>query len=346
MDISEIGAEAERQRVASLTQTLADGVDFAALQAINTDDDGKAINENVAIFLDWARSLLRRIPNNWYEYLGQVPADLKSLFDEVEGLLTTIRSAGDGSETSRGAALSRLSSPIQTTMGRTVNSLRELLFLQMIGDDRSSEITSIMDRIALTERELQNVLIEASSKGEQLAEMAAASQEATAKIAASGRARIFHGEGKNFRNAARIWLSATTLLGFVLIVLAFSFAFNRILPMPQGANTAQIASYLFGKILVLATVGVAVTFAARQHSVNAHNAVQNFHRSSALRTYRALLAASRDEAIHEAMLHQAALAIFAPSDSGYTKGATGADSSPMFQMFQALPKATQQTPQA
>lgn len=117
-------------------------------------------------------------------------------------------------------------------------------------------------------------------------------------------------------------------------------------PTALAYDSSQIASYLFSKVLILVTLGAAVTFTAKQHTANRHNEVQNFHRSSALRTYRALLAASHDEAVQDAILQQAAQAIFSPSETGYSKGSGSYDNSPMVQLIQGLGKDHSSTPPA
>ena len=338
VDIKEIADSRERERLRVKSRTLADDYDFDQLRQINRDSDAKTINPHIEPFLDWASSLLSRIPADWETYLAATPADLTQLIVSTTKTLDRLAQVADSPLGARGAQLNNLTNSVSNAMGKTVNSLRDLLFLQMIGADRSSETKLTLERIRNAEASIVAAQSEAEESASQLAEMAEASKEATAKIAASGRARIFHKEGEQYQKAARRWLTATTLLGIVLIFLAFGFALGRILTLPEAANPSDIATYLFGKVLILVTLGAAVAFTAKQYAANRHNAVQNFHRSSALRTYRALLAASRDEAVHDAILQQAAQAIFSPSDTGYSKNAGGYDHSPMVQLFQGLTK--------
>lgn len=336
MDLAEMQSEFEARK----TRTLADKFDFFGLREINRDNDGSPLDEQIELFLDWSSALFRRIPQNWEEYLPQKLADLQHLFDETTKTIRSIEAAGSESLGARGATLSGLRGRIQNVMNRALNSHTELLFLQMIGDDRDAFENSARARSYAAREEMDALIKDATIRAEQLSEMAEASQEATAKIAASGRARVFHTEAKNYQSAARIWLAVTAALGAALILLSFGFALGWFFELESGADAGQIASHLFGKLLILATLGGTVTFAARQYGANRHNAIQNFHRSSALRTYRALLAASRDEAVHEAILHQAAQTIFSPSDTGYSKQATAYDQSPVVQLIQGMSKGS------
>ncbi|WP_337661206.1 hypothetical protein [Erythrobacter sp. Alg231-14] len=333
-DLSKVTSEFEARR----RETLADDFDFQALREMNRDSDGSALNDQVDLFLDWASALLRRIPKDWKEYSKQPPADLHNLFEETAKLLQSIQSVSSQTTGARGAHLSNLSGRIQGLMAKTVNSNKELLFLQMIGEDRSSEAGILRARLSVSLSNMEKTLNESRANASKLQEMAEASKEATAKIAASGRARVFHNEGKGYEDAARIWLVTTAVLAALLTFLAFAFALGWLLPLAKGADAGQLATHLFSKALILFTLGAALTFSAKQYSANRHNAVQNYHRSSALRTYRALLAATRDEAVHEAILQQAAQAIFSPSDTGYSKHAAQYDQTPIVQLVQGMTK--------
>jgi len=341
-DFAQLNETLERDALIARTKTLADKYDFTKLKQINTDADGGTINPRFEPFLEWAAAFLKRIPANWEVFLVQTPNDIKALIDEVENALKQMLAVGDEPLGVRGVSLGNLTPVIDRVRGRSISSLQDLMFLQMIGDDRSSETTYAIGRINDAEARIAVALTSATDKSKELDEMLNASREATSKIAASGRARIFHQDGLSFQRSARIWLGLTIVLGLTLIGLAFGFALEWIMPIPEGTDSGKIASYLFGKLLILATVSAAVTFAAKQYSANRHNAVQNFHRSSALRTYRALLAASRDEAVHEAILHQAAQAIFAPSDTGYSKHGATNEQQPMLQLFQGITKNSAQ----
>lgn len=336
MDLAEMQADFE----ARSTRTLADKFDFFQMREINRDNDGSPLNEQIELFLDWSSALFRRIPQNWEEYLPQRLADLQHLFEETAKIIRSIEAAGEESLGARGATLSGLRGRIQNIMNRSLNSHTELLFLQMIGDDRDAFENNARVRSYAVREEMDALIADATIRTKQLAEMAEASQEATAKIAASGRARVFHTEAKAYQSAARLWLAVTGVLGAALVVLSFGFALGWFFQLETGADAGQIASHLFGKLLILATLGGAVTFVARQYGANRHNAIQNFHRSSALRTYRALLSASRDEAVHEAILQQAAQTIFSPSDTGYSKHAAAYDQSPVVQLIQGMSKGS------
>ena len=336
--------ELEVTTAKSMKQTIADRYDFDELRAINRDENQRALEPTADIFLDWSEALLKRMPTNWQDYLFETPVDIADLIKESSDILDKIKSRADDSVGSRGAKLSNMTPSIQRIMRRQISSTSGLMFLQMIGDERSSENREILKNSRDTKDEIDKLLTKAEKYTGDLGEMVDASKESTAKIAASGRARVFHLEGGKYQVAARGWLVLTVPLGVGLTVLAFGFALGRFIQLPLGADPSQIASYLFSKLLILATLGAAVTFTAKQYTANRHNAVQNFHRSSALRTYRALLAASRDEAVHDAILQQAAQAIFAPSDTGYSKGVGSYDNSPMVQLVQGLGKGQSSQP--
>lgn len=338
VDFSTLIQQQQEEEKIKWTQTLADRFNFEKLRMVNRDSDQEIINSSLEPFLDWSQSLLRRIPENWEIYLAQIPNDLKTLLSNISEILEDLQGFDELEMGARGSQLNRLSPRVETVMGRTLNSIKELLFLQMIGDDRNRSTQAVLERINGAEIKLNSTLESAEGHALRLSKMAEASQAATAKIAASGRARVFHNEGESFQTTARVWLGVTTLLTLALIVLAFGFALGWFLEIKDGADAGQIAIHLFGKLLILATVGAAVTFSAKQYGASKHNAIQNFHRSSSLRTYRALLAATNDEAVHEAILQQAAQAIFSPSETGYSKHGAAFDQSPVVQLIQGISK--------
>lgn len=337
-DVGKIIGDWIEEKKRQKTLTLASRFNFDHLREVNLDSDGDTINADIDQFLEWSSSMLRRVPINWKDFLSNAPPDLDVLFRETEELLLQISAAGKRPIAARASALSRLSSDAQSIMGKSLNSLKDFVFLQNIGADRSGIIEEVVERLRQADEKISAKLEAAEVNAAKLSEMTEASQEATAKIAASGRARIFHTDGKNFEKAAKIWLGVTAILGFLLAFIAFGFGFGWFLEINAGADTGQIASHIFAKALILATVGGAVTFSAKQFGANKHNAIQNLHRSSALRTYRALLSATRDEAVHEAILQQAAHAIFSPSETGYSKHGTPAEHAPMLQLFQDVTK--------
>lgn len=334
-DLLDISKNIEKQKLSMSEQNLSDNYDFDEIRKINFDDEGRIISQDIAKFLDWSESIFRSIPKDWKDYLPRVPSDLAIFFEDIEHNLDQICQITDDSLASRVAILSNQANFASPKKAKPIQSTNELLILQMIGTTRQSQTKPITRWVDDTRSEISRMLTEANANSKKLGEMVSASKESTAKIVASGKARIFHSEAKKFETAATIWLSATFLIGAILIAFSFGFAFDAINPVNADATTAQIASHIFGKLLCLSTLGAATAFSGRQYSTNKHNAVQNLHRSSALRTYRALLAASRDEAIHEAMLHQAALAIFSPSDTGYLKQPNGSENTPLFQLFQS-----------
>lgn len=328
MDISKIDAELASSR----RSTLASDFDFDLLEKINTDSNGLPISEDVSRYLDLSRAFLSRMPRDWESYLSQKPADISNFIQEIRLTLDIIANLEGTSPGSRGRRLERVGKSVKEITSQQLTSWSQLTLLQAVGQDRTYDVRGNIDRLQSLHKELELMVSESSENAQSLSEMADAAQESISKIVASGRARIFHTDSLNYERAANKWLAVTLFLGSALIFLSFAFAFGWILKIPSGGSSGDVASALFSKFLILATVGATVTFAAKQYGANRHNAVQNLHRSSALRTYRALLAASRDEAVQDAILQQAATAIFAPGDTAYTKSAAQAEYAPLVQL--------------
>lgn len=334
MDISTVNDELN----AAKTRTMGSLHDFGKMRLANTDADGNEISPQISIFIDWSEALLTRIPEDWRIYLEQVPADVQRLIGETSDLCDLVAKQLDVPLGSRGTKLHQLAGKAKNIVNRQVTSLQNLLFLTFIGDDRSKRAEGLSLRLQEIVASAEQALTEATARSEVLGQMVAASQEATAKVAASGRARVFHNLGRSHQDAALRWLAASAVLALILVGIATSFATNTLFPPPIGSGDGVLANYIVGKVLLLGTIGAATGFAAKQYSAHRHNAVQNYHRSSALRTYRALVLASRDEGAHDLILAQAAQAIFNPTDTGYTKPSAGENAN-YLPLVQALTKA-------
>ena len=123
----------------------------------------------------------------------------------------------------------------------------------------------------------------------------------------------FHGK------RAKNWKIAT----FVCIgVLAFYFGMALIKYdwfAPNGSDIRHEIQLIVGKVLLFAVLSSGAFLSARNFMSHTHNAIVNKHRQNALVTFKALVAASEDEANRDVILTHASACIFSPQNTGYTK---------------------------
>lgn len=167
-------------------------------------------------------------------------------------------------------------------------------------EDKANNIT---DALANHEKEAQRVLDEIRK---------VAAEEGVTQQAAHFRAESDHHETE-----AEKWRKKTLNLSWLLGSFAVVSLFLHKIPFLAPINTYDTVQLGISKVLIFAVIAYVLFLSARNFLNHKHNAILNKHRQNALMTHRALIEASGDSGVREAIMLQAASCIFSPQATGY-----------------------------
>ncbi len=179
-------------------------------------------------------------------------------------------------------------------------------------EDKAQKIT---DTLSGHESEAQRVLEEIRN---------VAAEECVTQQAAHFRAEsaLHEAEAEN-------WRKKTINLSWGLGIYAVVTLFLHKIPFLAPANTYDTVQLAISKMLIFAVIAYILFLSARNFLNHKHNAILNKHRQNALMTHKALIEASGDSGVREAVILQAASCIFSPQATGYAgSNGTGESSSP------------------
>lgn len=143
------------------------------------------------------------------------------------------------------------------------------------------------------------------------------------------QAAHFRAEAELHETEAEKWRKKTINLSWALGAYAAITLFLHKIPFIAPANTYDTVQLAISKMLVFAVIAYMLFLSARNFLNHKHNAILNKHRQNALMTHKALIEASADSGVREAVMLQAASCIFAPQATGYaSQNGSGESSSP------------------
>ncbi|BCG88272.1 hypothetical protein MesoLj113c_43820 [Mesorhizobium sp. 113-3-9] len=152
----------------------------------------------------------------------------------------------------------------------------------------------------------------------------------------SQQAVYFQTEGNNHEAEATKWQWNTIYiavgLGVYALISATVHKWSFLAPTTPY-DTVQLG---LSKVLIFAVIAYMLLLSARNFLAHKHNAVVNRHRYNALLTFTALADAAKGPENRDIVLTHAASCIFAPQDTGYTKGGTQPES--VANVIQTLPR--------
>lgn len=161
-------------------------------------------------------------------------------------------------------------------------------------------------------------------------------RKTAAEQGVSQQAIYFKDESTEHDAEARRWRATTMWLAVALGGYATLSIFLHKLPFLAPQNTYEAVQLGLSKVLIFAVMAYMLFLAARNFLSHKHNAIVNRHRQNALLTFKALVDAAGQEEKRDIVLTYAAACIFAPQDTGYTKG--GAQPDLPANIFQGVPK--------
>lgn len=201
---------------------------------------------------------------------------------------------------------------------------------------RKSDLRTLDERANSTLKEFRDDLRDAKEKivaaQKEAIEIVANVKETAGLSALAIQAQVFEEEAGDHNAAAKVWAWSAMASMVLLVGYAYiSYAYFKI-PKDDASLAAQL---IFSKALIGGVLVYALVLSSRNFMFNKHNAVINKHRHNSLVVSQTLIGAANAPDNREALLVQAAAAIFAPQDTGFAK--TSADNSSI-KLIEVAPK--------
>ena len=145
--------------------------------------------------------------------------------------------------------------------------------------------------------------------------------EEVRKVAAeqgvSQQALYFEDEYEHHNKEANRSKRGAVLTAGLLIGVAVVSLYLHKIPGLEPKTIYDAIQLTVSKILIFSTVAYLLFLSVRDFLNHKHNAIVNKHRRNALLTYQALVEASGDAGVRDAVLLQASSCIFSPQSTGY-----------------------------
>ncbi len=179
-----------------------------------------------------------------------------------------------------------------------------------------TEARAVVQSISDKSKELTRQLAQQNEEAKKVLENI---QRVAAEQGVSQQAKYFKDESEQHSKDAVTWSKKTrnwaiALLGYGIV----SFFIHKI-PGLEPENAIQSAQIISSKILIFAVLSFMLLLSARNFLSHKHNSIVNKHRQNALMTFNALVDAANPEH-KDVILTYAASCIFAPQETGYSKG--------------------------
>lgn len=169
--------------------------------------------------------------------------------------------------------------------------------------------TSVKEAEKLVDETKGNI----EQKGKEIDEIIIKAREASASAGAAVFTQDFKKEASNLNDTAKTWLKVTGVLGFVtLIGAALLWHFTE-----AGLDQGQLWQKITTKIVVLGILVTATVWCGRIYRALMHQSAMYQHRALSIQTLQAFSAAAKDMQIKDAVVLEAAKAVFSSASTGY-----------------------------
>ncbi len=144
-------------------------------------------------------------------------------------------------------------------------------------------------------------------------------REAAAEQGVTQMAKYFKQESESHKKSSTGWLWGTLISAILMVAYAVSSIWLHKWILPS--NTHENVQLGVSKVLVFAVLSYSLYLCAKNFLVHKHNQIVNRHRQNALMTYRTIADAAADDSNKDVVIVQAAMCIYSPQPTGYTKQA-------------------------
>ena len=192
-------------------------------------------------------------------------------------------------------------------------SLHRSADFQRLDSDARATLQAIEDKSNKISGDLAKHEKDAKAVLEEIRRVAA--EEGVTKQAAH-----FNAEFEHHKTEANRWQGYAVKLAIGLGIFAVISLFIHKVPFLKPETMYDAVQLSISKILIFSVMAYMLFLSAKNFLNHKHNAIVNKHRQNALLTHSALVEASGDEGVRDAVLLQAASCIFSPQSTGYTTG--------------------------
>ena len=191
---------------------------------------------------------------------------------------------------------------------------------------RASETENRVAKMKGIEAEMdeihQNATRHYETRKKEIDEAAQAARTAAGKAGAAEFTQGFRDEAMNVEKRARRWLWPTGIFATLALFLALALAIPTILPMfgildEVPANAWEAVYRLGGRVITIMVLFYAAVWSGRIFLANMHLASVNKHRAVSLQTLQAFHHAAEDAVAKDAVVLEAARAVYENVPSGY-----------------------------
>jgi hypothetical protein len=189
-------------------------------------------------------------------------------------------------------------------------SLHRSADFQRLDSDARATLQSIEDKAIKISENLSQHETNAKAALDEIRRVAA--EEGVTKQAAH-----FNAEYEHHKEEANRWQGYAVKLAIGLGGFAVISLFIHKIPVLKPDTTYDAIQLSISKVLIFSVIAYMLFLSARNFLNHKHNAIVNKHRQNALMTHTALVEASGDAGVRDAVLLQASSCIFSPQPTGY-----------------------------
>ncbi|MCL4723054.1 MAG: hypothetical protein KJZ90_02165 [Rhodocyclaceae bacterium] len=320
---------ATTEQIESCKASLERVQNFEASSLARVEDLGRELNfaivvsdteRLIALYRRLPVSILSDLPGGNLDQIKRWADAEYNRFEQIMKFSAATQNAGD----TRNTLITQMQSAYDTAFS---NLWQYIAF----GVARATDTTVLETEARAT---LQDIRDKADTISAELAEhqqgadaILANIKRVAAEAGVSQQAEHFKQEADRHETAAATW--ETTMLNRAKWVGGFAILsiFLHKIPWIGPTTNIESAQLISSKILIFIVLGYLLVLAAKNFLSHKHNAVVNRHRQNALLTYRALADAAHERGAEDIVLAHAASCIFAPQDTGYSKGGESSSSS-------------------
>ena len=187
-------------------------------------------------------------------------------------------------------------------------SLHRSADFQRLDSDARSTLQAIEDKA--------NKISESMSQHEKNAKAALDEiRKVAAEEGVTKQAAHFNAEYEHHKEEANKWQRYAVKLAVGLGAFALISLFLHKIPFLKPSDTYDAIQLSISKVLIFSVIAYMLFLSAKNFLNHKHNAIVNKHRQNAL----ALVEASGDEGVRDAVLLQASSCIFSPQSTGYSQ---------------------------
>ncbi len=192
-------------------------------------------------------------------------------------------------------------------------SLHRSADFQRLDSDARATLQAIEDKSTKIAENLSQHEIDAKAALDEIRRVAA--EEGVTKQAVH-----FNAEHEHHTAEAHSWQIYTVRLSIALGIFAILSLFLHKIPFLKPENTYDAVQLSISKFLIFSVMAYMLFLSAKNFLNHKHNAIVNKHRQNALMTHTALVEASGNDGVRDAVLLQASSCIFSPQATGYASG--------------------------